>query len=396
MNDRTARHRALSRRLLSAMKISSIAGVFAVGCGGKVFVDPEGGGGSGGSSSSSSSSSGIPGCDYSPSSGQKLVQGCVPMQGDYCPPGEGNQQITDELAKSLGICTFTQADCCGEPMLSAIVCDLGFNGDTCCYAGIVEEGPCIGRPLVIEGEARTAPRRAIAGWSKHAPRAIDLDAATRAALAAAWAEDARHEHASIASFAKLALELMHVGAPSELVRGAERAMGDEITHAELGFSLASAYAGEPIGPGPLAMDGLALASSLAELASAAAREGCVGETISALIAAEAHARAIDPEVRASLAIIAEDEARHAELSWAIVAWAHAHGDDRARAAIAASFDASLAAPPSTTAGADGADRAAMEAHGRLSPSVMREVAAAAMRDVVRPAAASLLGRVGRA
>jgi hypothetical protein len=59
------------------------------------------------------------------------------------------------------------------------------------------------------------------------------------------------EHASVAAFARFVLELLSAGAPLELVEGAGDAMRDELRHTQICFGLASAYAGAPIGPGPL-------------------------------------------------------------------------------------------------------------------------------------------------
>src|SRR5271170_8127653 len=51
-------------------------------------------------------------------------------------------------------------------------------------------------------------------------------------------------------------------------------------------------------------------------------EGCIGETVAALEATEALAEGEgrDPALAAVLTMIAEDEARHAELAWRSVAW----------------------------------------------------------------------------
>ena len=53
-----------------------------------------------------------------------------------------------------------------------------------------------------------------------------------------WLNAAKYEHASIASFAQVILELTSFGAPVELISGATRAMDDEIRHAKIAFSLA--------------------------------------------------------------------------------------------------------------------------------------------------------------
>ncbi len=49
-------------------------------------------------------------------------------------------------------------------------------------------------------------------------------------------------------------------------------------------------------------------------------EGCVYETWAALSAAHQARHARDGEVRRAFAVIAADEARHAELAWTIDAW----------------------------------------------------------------------------
>jgi hypothetical protein len=50
-------------------------------------------------------------------------------------------------------------------------------------------------------------------------------------------------------------------------------------------------------------------------------EGCVRETFGALVAHHQALHAQDAEVRSIMTDIAEDETRHAELSWAIDRWA---------------------------------------------------------------------------
>src|SRR5436190_13763000 len=97
------------------------------------------------------------------------------------------------------------------------------------------------------------------------------------------------------------------------------------------------------------------------------REGCIGETVAALEAREALARASDPAVRAVLARIARDEARHAELAWRTVAWALSIGDERVRAAVAAAFRDAERALPAAEPALD------LAAYGRLSGSALRAV-----------------------
>jgi hypothetical protein len=70
-----------------------------------------------------------------------------------------------------------------------------------------------GRPLRIRGEVVRAELEAVAGWQAAGPgpdvRA--LSPAARRALAAAWADVARSEHASVPAFARLSLTLVSLG-----------------------------------------------------------------------------------------------------------------------------------------------------------------------------------------
>ena len=105
--------------------------------------------------------------------------------------------------------------------------------------------------------------------------------------AALWAESAQFEHASIGSFAKFSLHLLAVRAPPELLYACHDAARDELKHAELCFGLASRYARRPLGPGPLPLPVHVLgATDLASVLRAAIEEGCVGETLASLEAAE--------------------------------------------------------------------------------------------------------------
>lgn len=113
-----------------------------------------------------------------------------------------------------------------------------------------------GRPFTIASEARTAMAIGRADWAGETEIVVaTLPVVTRERLAAAWTRDALYEHASVASFARFVLQLLAVGAPPALVLAGQAAIGDEVRHAQQCFALASAYAGAPVGPGPLAMDG---------------------------------------------------------------------------------------------------------------------------------------------
>src|SRR5690606_18379163 len=107
-------------------------------------------------------------------------------------------------------------------------------GDHCVFDGTNGRWSClgvtcaIGRPLLIDGLARTAPAVPRGDWLTDLDLPRDLPPAARAALAAHWAEVAALEHASVASFAGFTLDLMALGAPPELLAEAQRAALDEI------------------------------------------------------------------------------------------------------------------------------------------------------------------------
>jgi hypothetical protein len=180
----------------------------------------------------------------------------------------------------------------------------------------------IGRPFLVRGKERLAGRTARSDWAARsvAPDTRGIPAAQRARLAERWTCIGLMEHASIAAFARFTLHLLALGAPPELVLAAEAAIADETTHAQLAFALASAYGGAPVGPAALALDGAMDGFELASFVMTLLYEGCIGETVAAIEAREALDHACDPAVREVLAIIADDEQRHAELAWRTLAW----------------------------------------------------------------------------
>lgn len=180
----------------------------------------------------------------------------------------------------------------------------------------------IGRPFLVDGGERTSPVTSRADWSSALrPRTGGLDPALRARAADAWARAARMEHASVAAFARFVLELLALGAPAGLVERAVRAQSDEIGHAEDAFAIASAFAGRALGPGPLCVGDCLGEVTLASAVASAVVEGCIGETLAALEAAEARSRATDPAIVRALARVEREETEHAELAFRFVRWA---------------------------------------------------------------------------
>ena len=274
--------------------------------------------------------------------------------------------------------------------VTVISASSGWRG--CCYniATAVD-----GRPFLVAGEARCADVADRDDWCSGAPVRVDeLDPATRRALAEMWRLDAIFEHASIASFARLTLELMSLGAPPDLLAAAQRAGLDEIEHARLCYGLASRYAGRALGPASLRIDGAVADRSLVEIAVAAVREGCVGETLAAVVAGERADGAADPDLRSTLSRISEDETRHAELAWRTVEWAIARGGRTVADAVRKAF-AEATAPFMSDVDLDetSGGEATLSAHGQLPNALRRRVERMAVREIVLPMARSLASGV---
>jgi hypothetical protein len=73
--------------------------------------------------------------------------------------------------------------------------------------------------------------------------------------------------------------------------------------------------------------------SLQDIATENAVEGCVREAYGALVAMWMAERAADPEVRKAFAVIAREEAGHAELAWRVAAWIEPQLDAQGRAVV---------------------------------------------------------------
>jgi len=198
------------------------------------------------------------------------------------------------------------------------------------FFSLTDFGGIAGRALRVRGRQVAALLAAVDGWQRPGsrPDMSTLSPEGRRALAAAWTETARAEHASVPAFSRLSLTLVALGAPARLVERAHVAALEEIEHARLSFALAAAYAGESVAPGPLAElhDAPAVtARSLVELAEESLVDGCLIEGVAAAAAASSLAGARDPAVREALGIIARDEASHVALAWEIVGWCCRHG-----------------------------------------------------------------------
>jgi hypothetical protein len=390
--------KALVAHLAGALGVSfAFVGTFA-GCGGKVVIDSgsgEGGGGNGGTggtgnsgtggtsntstgvSSSSSGSSGNPNCNNPMGMPTEYLACIKPDSTGNCPSKEN---ASGPISATLDLCT------------CLISVDKGPSDDPsgsglCCYGTVVEFVCVVGRALPSENGPLVAPiDNAKRGWAEEdlVPCLDGLSAAEREIIAQRWIRDGLFEHASIASFSRLALALLAASADAELVRAAHEAALDEVRHAKLSLSLAAAYRGESVAPRALPLpEMLPIGADLTELAVSSVVEGAVGETLAAVLAAEQAAVAEEPSIRRVLSAIADDESRHAELAFRVIAFAIAAGGKPVRDAVTKAFaeaSSRLPAPPEDVPLSDDVARK----HGFVASSVSRAAFVRAMDDIVLP------------
>ena len=153
-------------------------------------------------------------------------------------------------------------------------------------------------------------------------------------------EEARAEYASVASFGELALELLALGAPVDLVRRCHQAATEEIGHA-VSIEALHGRAAAAFGPMPLLLRRRIGGSRrrrralLVRLAVESYRDGWLNEGAAATELEErARAAATDAE-RAVWQRMADEERSHAELARDIVLWCHSQNEDAVGRALAA-------------------------------------------------------------
>ncbi len=149
-------------------------------------------------------------------------------------------------------------------------------------------------------------------------------------VAADWVcEDAVAEHlamlahleaAAVIAFERLAVDLEHLDAPASLIIRARAAALDEVDHAQRMGAMAREH-GVVV---PVVEVSARISRSVFDIAMENAVEGCVRETYGVVDALYRSHHASRPAVRALFAKIAEDEARHASLSWDVAEWLRPH------------------------------------------------------------------------
>jgi hypothetical protein len=255
--------------------------------------------------------------------------------------------------------------------------------------GQPDASPTVRRPFLVGSSLRVADLMERADWRDPIPPASIPKGPTRRALAAAWLKDGLEEHASVAAFARFAIYSLAVGAPEDVVVDAQRASLDEVRHARACFGLAARYGAAEAGPGRLDITGALAALDLAQLAALTGKEGCVGETLGALLGEAQAAAAQDPEVIEILRRIVRDERRHAELAWRFVKWAAREGGSSVRDAVTVAIEEAIAATRAAPVRSFEGDLALWHAHGRVTCAEARDLAERGIRDLVVPALAAL-------
>ncbi len=144
-----------------------------------------------------------------------------------------------------------------------------------------------------------------------------------------FANVARLEESAVWAFDVMIEELERLEAPPSLLVAAREARADEVRHTRSMGALAARFGAAARRPTVEA----APERSLFEIALDNAVEGCVRETFGALVGAHQALSARDAEIGAVMREVAEDEIRHAELSWALAGWLEPQLTDEERSRI---------------------------------------------------------------
>lgn len=153
-----------------------------------------------------------------------------------------------------------------------------------------------------------------------------LTAPQKRVVADVWRQNGRAEHASIASFSRLSVDLLAVGAPMQLITHAHQDALDEVRHTETCFRIAALIDGEMHSPAAFPevhhakSRSTVHAKALQELAIEGLIDGALYEGVAADLLAKLAHEAATPFLQETLHGIAADERRHAEHGWEILQW----------------------------------------------------------------------------
>jgi hypothetical protein len=289
--------------------------------------------------------------------------------------GSEDQAVVECVPRQDGNCPASDSPCLAELMQSRDgyePCTCGYSEsfvevlagpdpavtDACCFTIHLVTTQCMaGRPLFVDGAARVALPDERRDWT------TDLDLRSLALDPEAgevWLARAQAEHASIAAFARTILQLLALGASADLLSATQRALADEIRHAQTCFAVASLLLGRSVGPAELPLAAAPIDGGIEMLADDVLIGGCLGETGAAVRLRREARLSTSPSLRAILERIADDEMEHAALAFRTIRWLATNPSTAARTrAVANRFAAQVRADPLSTAAVEPLLRAAL-------------------------------------
>ncbi len=136
-----------------------------------------------------------------------------------------------------------------------------------------------------------------------------------------WLESSISEHTSIASFNKHSLELISIGAPSNLLIRCNQAAIDEIVHAVLCMSVVSSVSGKKLSdPVTSVANLLPTEPTPKDIMLSVLYDGCINETLAAFSAKVVSRYTKEPNIKKIIEKIDMEEMNHALLAFDTLDW----------------------------------------------------------------------------
>jgi len=145
-------------------------------------------------------------------------------------------------------------------------------------------------------------------------------------LAEYWETVALTEHASVASFSKVSMDLLANGAPPHLLTQTHQAAIDEVKHAQVALEIARGY-GSRMTIGKLPVPRLET-GNMGEIAKSAWVEGVLGETCAVAESYKALAKKNPSRISSYHRMVMEEELTHAALALRTAVWAYSNVEGR--------------------------------------------------------------------
>lgn len=318
------------RRVLEHALQAALAAASTCGAGALALGACDDGAVDGSSSGSTAASTGAEMVDAGPDADGGPPDPCAPFLIDPVVPDECGSYVRFPCGLPPGIapvegggCFFPHAQC--DSICLALYFSCHATDEMCSDAGVFTPGPdgavdvdcvvCPGSVGRVPVGLQPADARSTSGGG---------------GLGAYFARAAHLERASVHAFERMARELRAMRAPRRLVALARRSADEERSHGRRTARLARRFGATPsrVRLRPVG------ARSVEMFATENAVEGCVREALGALVAAHQAVAATDPRIRRTISAIAGEEARHAALSFDVLAWTTRRLDADARARVA--------------------------------------------------------------